>query len=114
MQVLRTLNKNANTGEKSDKNPEEVLAMAMTGGYVNWLRNNAIEKFMEVDLDERKLDHLQLIARFVAHMRAIPVQFRCLFAIYPQRGKKGQKYRPVAQKAILNSFPRSNDPGQSS
>jgi len=47
-------------------------AMALTGGYVAWLRENAVEKLAEITTGEKEKRLCTRLGKFVAHMRARP------------------------------------------
>lgn len=55
---------------KRDKNMEQ--AMALTGGYVCYLRENAISLLNAVQVDEWVLRRIMELGKFVAYMRARP------------------------------------------
>lgn len=53
------------------------LAYRMTGGYVDWLRNNATELLSSVQLEREAIyEKIENMARFVAYMRARPETIR--------------------------------------
>lgn len=57
---------------ESRDGPEMVLAKQLTGGYVEYLRENAMELLGSVDTPEEALRQCQRLALFIAHMRARP------------------------------------------
>lgn len=61
-------------GEEADKqqDPEMTNAMAMTGGYVTYLRENVRHLVQEVDATDEELYYLTRLGKFVAYMRARP------------------------------------------
>lgn len=62
----------------SNGNPEGyyeadfVKAMKVTGGYVNYLRENDIELLSNIELDQDVLDQCIALGKFVAYLRARP------------------------------------------
>lgn len=52
--------------------PELAEAMQLTGGYVEWLRENAIDILSTIDIPEKALRQCTHLGKFVAHMRARP------------------------------------------
>jgi hypothetical protein len=57
---------------KSQYEPALADAMALTGGYVDWLRNNAAEGLSKIENPTESLSCITRIGKFVAHMRARP------------------------------------------
>lgn len=49
---------------------EMVRAKQLTGGFVNWLREGAMPRLRAIGFDDEAKRHCQLLARFVAFMRA--------------------------------------------
>lgn len=54
--------------------PETVEAMQLTGGYVTFLRENAVDLLSQVTSSEPALRHCARLAKFVAFMRARPAK----------------------------------------
>ncbi len=52
--------------------PELAEAMQLTGGYVNWLRENASDILSAIEIPEWAMRQCQYLGKFVAHMRARP------------------------------------------
>ncbi len=52
--------------------PELVEAMALTGGYVGWLRENAIDRMSRIVNPDEAIRYCRRLGKFVAHMRARP------------------------------------------
>jgi ribosomal protein L37AE/L43A len=60
-------------GEASKHYPPEMAsAMQLTGGYVTWLRENAVEKLAVIDYPSTVRRQLTRFGKFAAHMRARP------------------------------------------
>jgi hypothetical protein len=60
-------------GEASKHYPPEMAsAMQLTGGYVTWLRENAVEKLAVIDYPLTVRRQLTRFGKFAAHMRARP------------------------------------------
>jgi hypothetical protein len=60
-------------GKPESQHPEELaFAMAMSGGYLDFLRNNALELAKTVRIRESCLDRCNKLGKFVAFMRARP------------------------------------------
>ena len=52
--------------------PEMVEAKRLTGGYINYLRENALDLVAKVEMDDDRLKSCQKMATFIAYMRARP------------------------------------------
>ena len=52
--------------------PELAEAMQLTGGYVEWLRENAIDILSTIEVPDWARRKCQYLGKFVAHMRARP------------------------------------------
>jgi hypothetical protein len=52
--------------------PEMTNAMQLTGGYITWLRENAVEKLAKVEYSPTVRRQLTRFGKFAAHMRARP------------------------------------------
>ena len=52
--------------------PEMVEAKRLTGGYINYLRENALDLVAKVEMDDDRLKTCQKMATFIAYMRARP------------------------------------------
>lgn len=60
------------TPQASHYDPETQYAMQLTGGYVNFLRENVHEILSKVRMDAHGLETCQSLGKFVAFMRARP------------------------------------------
>jgi hypothetical protein len=74
--VVRRANKSmsveADGTVESQFEPEMARAMAMTGGYVEWVRQQPAEAMDRIVVSERVLEKIALFGKFVAYMRARP------------------------------------------
>lgn len=77
--LLRVVNKadrnlayQSNGKMESQYEPELMNAMQLTGGYINYLRENAYEKIPLILMDDDAKTKLMHYGKFVAHMRARP------------------------------------------
>lgn len=88
----------ANGQVETREGPELVEAKRLTGGYVSWLRKNAIELIKGVEVsDSVKRQCLQL-AKFVAYMRARPS------ARQREKVEREMSFRLTSQLARLSQF----------
>ena len=62
----------SNGKAESTYEPEMAKGMAMTGGYVEYLRENAIELLKAVSMDENALRKCTKLGKFVSYLRARP------------------------------------------
>ena len=62
----------ANGDVTTNYEPELALAMGLTGGYVDWLRENASQLLAQVQMNETHLRLCTRLGKFVAYMRARP------------------------------------------
>lgn len=62
----------ANGKAETQYEPELAKAMQKTGGYVDYLRENAQQTLSEIESPEWTLDRCTRLGKFVAHMRARP------------------------------------------
>lgn len=56
----------------SQHDPELTKAMQLTGGYIDYLCDNATELLSQIDMDDRATDRTIAYAQFVAYLRARP------------------------------------------
>lgn len=70
--TLRGMGKEADGTPESQNDEAISLAMRMTGGYVDYLRDNAPELLGAVEAGEDAIGELQALGKFVAIMRARP------------------------------------------
>jgi hypothetical protein len=68
----RNLSVESNGEAMSHYEPERATAMALTGGYVNWLRENATDIIGTIGKPEWALRQCARLGKFVAHLRARP------------------------------------------
>lgn len=62
-------------GKPESQYPEDLaLAMAMSGGYLDFLRTNALEISRGINIESYRLDQCNTLGKFVAFMRARPVK----------------------------------------
>ena len=71
-QADREVNLLADGKKETQHTPELFLAMALTGGYVNYLRSNAQQLIEQVELGEAAKMTLIRLGKFVSFMRARP------------------------------------------
>jgi len=62
----------SNGKPESFYSPEKVKAMRATGGYVEWLRENAPRLLPKIKIDDTARRQLVALGKFVAYMRARP------------------------------------------
>lgn len=75
-QTMRNMGIKSNGQASSQYDPDRLCAMQHTGGYVNWIRENA-EKIMEggkIKCSDDAANQCIAYASFIAHMRARPSQ----------------------------------------
>lgn len=76
MRVAYKTNRNRaieSNGQPDTRNDEELTnAMKLTGGYVIYLRENAVKMQLAVTIDDRELKECIILGKFVAFMRARP------------------------------------------
>lgn len=70
--AARNLAIESNNEVSTNYEPELLLAMRLTGGYVNYLRENANELLSQVVYPSKYLDRCGALGTFVAHARARP------------------------------------------
>jgi len=71
--VINRADRNISMGSiESLTDPDRVKAMQLTGGYVRYLRENAIDLLAQVVADEDTLRQIMKLGKFVAFMRARP------------------------------------------
>lgn len=66
------MNYEANGKMESQYEPSLAKAMRLTGGYIEYLRENANELFCKVECSESSLRYCMQLGKFVAYMRARP------------------------------------------
>lgn len=71
-QVNRNVHIEADGKPETQYDPELVLAMQLTGGYVDYLRQNATELLSAVAMDDAALRKCTRLGKLVAHLRARP------------------------------------------
>jgi len=71
-QAARNTALESNGKIESQHDPDLVVAMQMTGGYVDWLRANASKLLAGVSISEASKRRCAYLGKFVAHMRARP------------------------------------------
>lgn len=60
-------------GDASGQHPEELAqAMSLTGGYVSYLRENAVDLISGVSIGEDQLRYCGRLGKFISYMRARP------------------------------------------
>lgn len=62
----------SNGRAEGQHHPDLSRAMRLTGGYVEWLRENIIEKISRVRFDQEEMRQCLRLGKFVAYMRARP------------------------------------------
>lgn len=75
--LWRVVNKTSNNigieaTEKEGSDPEMMEAMALTGGFVNYLRENAVALIKEIESTDEVKKFIISLGKFVAYMRARP------------------------------------------
>lgn len=70
--VERTMATEADSNPETHYDPELSRAMRLTGGYVNFLRENATALLSQVPMDSRDLNRTARLGKFVSYMRARP------------------------------------------
>lgn len=68
----RSLNFEADGSAESQNDPDRLMMMQLTGGYIDYLRANARELLSSVDSPQSALRHIIHLGTFVAYMRARP------------------------------------------
>lgn len=72
LRACREMNMLSNGDLTSQEMPEMVRAKQMTGGYINYLRENDVDLMAQVQEPEAALRRCQYLAEFVSFMRARP------------------------------------------
>lgn len=72
LQAFNCLQYEANGSLETQHDPDLVNAMRLTGGYVSYLRENALELFKGVSISPKALGRCKSLGKFVAFMRARP------------------------------------------
>jgi hypothetical protein len=72
----RAMSYEANGRAEGQHDPDLVLAMQLTGGYIGYLRDNAQALLDKVRLPEGRLRLCMRLGQFVAYMRARPSKFQ--------------------------------------
>lgn len=70
--VARNMGVEVGKGAAAQNDPQMTRAMQMTGGYVEYLRENATELLGRVGQSDEALRYCTRLAKFVAHLRARP------------------------------------------
>lgn len=71
-QVIRNIGMESNGEKSAASDPDLTKAMQLTGGYVEYLRENAAELLSQVDVPEPMRRKCQNYGKFVSFMRARP------------------------------------------
>jgi hypothetical protein len=80
MRVAHRANKNmqfeANGKPETQQEPEMIKAMKLTGGYVDYLRDNAASILSNISFSNEAKYRCVLMARFIAYFRARPSEYQ--------------------------------------
>jgi len=60
------------SGSTGQYSPEMAEVMQLTGGYINWIRENASAKLSTIEYSPKVKRYITRLGKFVAHMRARP------------------------------------------
>jgi len=72
LRTVRNLGAEINGKPETYYEPELAEAMQLTGGYVQWLRENASAILPEIEVPPQAMQQCALYGRFTAYMRARP------------------------------------------
>ena len=96
--AYRNLSLETNGQADSQQDPDLTKAMALTGGYVCYLRENATNIMPTIDMDESTIRFCTRLGKFVAYMRARPSRMQ------DESAEREFSARLVSQHTRLSGF----------